>query len=118
MYEIFERLLQKEGIKAIDVSKATGIHRSVFSDWKSGRAKPKMDKLKKIADFFGVSLDYLCYGKTDNYYTNEETGRIAQDIFENGDLKALFDLASDSTPEDIKTAYSVLLALNESRGKK
>ena len=41
------------------VSKATGIERSTFSDWKSGRSKPKLEKLIKIADFLGVTLDEL-----------------------------------------------------------
>ena len=30
-----------------------------FSSWKNGISKPKADKLKKIADYFGVSTDYL-----------------------------------------------------------
>ena len=39
--------------------KDTGIRRSTFSDWKSGRSKPKTDKLKILADYFGVSVDYF-----------------------------------------------------------
>ena len=30
-----------------------------FSSWKNGISKPKADKIKKIADYFGVSTDYL-----------------------------------------------------------
>lgn len=30
-----------------------------FSDWKSGKSKPKVDKLKKIADYFGVTIEYF-----------------------------------------------------------
>lgn len=36
-----------------------GLSRSVFSDWKSGKSMPKTDKLLKIAEFFGVSVDYF-----------------------------------------------------------
>ena len=59
MYEIFERLLKERGVKASAVAKATGIASSVFTDWKKGRYTPKVDKMQKIADYFGVSVAYL-----------------------------------------------------------
>lgn len=64
MYEIFETLLKERNVTAYRVAKETGIATATLSDWKNGRSKPKQDKLKKIADYFGVSLDYLV-GKTD-----------------------------------------------------
>lgn len=63
MYEIYCKLRDEKGLKDADVVKATGITKSTFSDWKSGRSKPKQDKLQKIADFFEVSLDYLTTGE-------------------------------------------------------
>ena len=63
MYKVFEELLQKFGIKASEVSKATGIGASTLSDWKRGRCTPKADKLQRIADYFGVSLEYLMNGE-------------------------------------------------------
>ena len=65
MYEVFERLLSEHGITAYKVAKATGIAASTFSDWKSGRSTPKQEKLQKIADYFGVTIDYLMTGKED-----------------------------------------------------
>ncbi len=58
-YQEFERLLQAHGITVYQVSKATGISASTFTDWKRGRSTPKADKLARIADFFSVSLDEL-----------------------------------------------------------
>lgn len=58
-YRIFEELLKKHSTTVYRVSKATGISPTTFSEWKSGRSTPKTDKLKKIADYFEVSLDYL-----------------------------------------------------------
>ena len=45
------------GLKDADVSKETGITRSMFSDWKKERYTPKLDKLLKIARLFGVPLE-------------------------------------------------------------
>ncbi len=63
MYEIFVELLQNKGVTAYQVCKATGIAGATVSDWKKGKSTPKQDKLKKIADYFEVSLDYLTTGK-------------------------------------------------------
>lgn len=62
MYEIFQKLLKNTGLKTADVVKATGISASTFTDWKMGRSTPKQDKMQKVADFFGVSLNYLMTG--------------------------------------------------------
>ena len=59
MYEIYQRLLDEKGLKNSDVSRATGISNMTLSDWKRGVSKPKDDKVKKIAEFLGVTYGYL-----------------------------------------------------------
>lgn len=59
MYEKFAVLLEKTNKTAYQVSKDTGIAENIFSYWKSGRSKPKVDKLKILADYFGVSIEYF-----------------------------------------------------------
>ena len=117
MYSIFEQLLQKYGVSTYKVSKATGIAQSVFSSWKSGISTPKQDKMQKIADYFNVSLEYLMTGKEkeggEKYYLNDETAQVAQEIFENRELRVLFDAARDASPEDLQTTYNMLMALKK-----
>lgn len=112
MYEIYCKIRDEKGLKDADVVRATGITKSTFSDWKSGRSHPKTEKLAKIAEFLDVSVEYLRTGEEeDGYYFNPETAKIAQDIFENKELRLLFDAARDSSPEDLQTVHSMLLAL-------
>lgn len=59
LYKKFAELLEKTNKTAYQVSKDTGIAQSVLSDWKNGRSNPKVDKLKILADYFGVSIDYF-----------------------------------------------------------
>lgn len=80
MYEIFERLLNQAGITAYRVSKETGIGASTFSDWKKGRSTPKQEKLQKIADYFGVSVDYLMTGKNSSPDKAELTAKDEREI--------------------------------------
>lgn len=63
MYEIFEKLLEERGITAYRVAKDTGITTATLTSWKQGKYRPKREKLQKIADYFGVSIDYLMTGK-------------------------------------------------------
>ena len=115
MYEVFAQLLEQRNLKAADVCKGTGLPYSLFSEWKRGKSTPKADKMRKIADFFGVSTEYLMTGEekeeAPGYYLNEETAKAAQEIFENKELRMLFDAARDADPEDLKALHSMALAL-------
>ena len=64
-YNIFENLLKMNKTTVYRVSKDTGIAASTFTDWKNGRSVPKLDKIKLIANYFGVSLEYMLTGESD-----------------------------------------------------
>ena len=102
-------------MKDADVARETGITKSTFSDWKNGRSNPKDAKLQKIADLFGVSVEYIRTGKEkddgEKYYLNEETAQVAQEIFENKELRALFDVQKDMDAEDLRALHNMALAL-------
>lgn len=57
MYKIYEKLRDEKGVSDYRVAKETGISSSSFPNWKAGRYQPKSDKLKKLADYFGVSIE-------------------------------------------------------------
>lgn len=58
-WEIFSDLCAKNGIKPSKAAESCGINRSNVSLWKSRGYVPRSDALKRIADFFNVSTDYL-----------------------------------------------------------
>ena len=115
MYEIFEQLLQSFGISAYRFCKETKISQSTISTWKSKRNLISGELARKIADYFDVSVDYLMTGKEkeggEKYYLNDETAKTAQEIFENKELRMLFDVAHDADPEDLRALHSMALAL-------
>lgn len=64
------------------------------------------DRLNTIANYLGVSVDYLLTGDEvqtsghkDEYYLDEETARIAQEMFEDSDMRALYDMKQNMKPE-------------------
>lgn len=117
MYDVFADLCQRRGVRASDVAKATGIGASTFTDWKKGRiTSPSADKLRRIAEYFGVSVDYLNSGDAETplgYYTDPETAKAAQRIFKDPHMRILFDAAEDARPEDLDMAAALLRRMKE-----
>jgi transcriptional regulator with XRE-family HTH domain len=102
MYEIFLKLLEEKGVSAYKVGKATGIAGSTFTDWKTGRSAPKQDKLQKIADYFGVTLDYLMTGEEPGM------GKYSDDM---ADL--FIEISRSNDVNRIKRLLSYYMDLNE-----
>lgn len=64
-------ILKEFNMSAYKVSKGTGISESLFSKWKTNPTSEISSKnLAKIADYLGVSIDYLL-GRTDNPKINK-----------------------------------------------
>lgn len=116
MYERYCKIRDGLGYKDAYVAQMTGITKSTFTDWKSGRSTPKREKLIKIAECLGVSLDYLLTGtdaSAPEWYSDPEAAAEAQRVFTDPDLKILFDAAKDAKPENIRLAAEMLKRFKE-----
>ncbi len=51
-------LMQNRCISSYKLAKEVGVHISTITNWKDGN-NPKIEHLKKVADYFGVTVDYL-----------------------------------------------------------
>lgn len=115
MYAIFEKLCKEKGISSYRVSKDTGIATATLSDWKNGKSHPKADKIQILADYFGVSPQYISTGveniQHQEYYTDDETADVAYKMATNPELRALFDVQRDMDREDLEALYNMALAL-------
>lgn len=62
-----DRLLElrkEKGISQADLAKSISVSFGVVCYWETDRSEPTAPNLVKIADYFGVSIDYLL-GRTD-----------------------------------------------------
>ena len=66
------RLMDKRGIKAIQLSKDTGISSGLISEWKKGLKTPAAKNLKILCEYFDVSEAFILG------YTNEPNEKSAQ----------------------------------------
>ena len=79
-------MLEEKGVTAYRLSKTLGIHQTTVKNWVDGNSKPRTEFVQKMADFFGVSPDYLM-GWSNN--------RTAQEDDEHLSLKDRRDIAKD-----------------------
>ena len=109
-YETIKKLCKENGVTVTGVEKELGFSRGSLC--KVNTNKPSMEKVQKLAAYFNVSVESLL-GEDDGsgYYLNEETAKAAQEIFENKELRMLFDAARDADAEDLKALHSMALAL-------
>ena len=63
LYENYLKIRNLRRARDADVSRATGIPPSTFSDWKHGRSHPRAEKMIKISEFLDVSLEELSSGE-------------------------------------------------------
>lgn len=75
----FNRYLEKSGKKKIDVSRAIGVSTGLLSDWTKGRSYPRMDKIQKLADFFGIQKSDLV---EDNNFAKDEISDKQQQVLD------------------------------------
>ena len=75
----FMRLKELRGnISQTEIAKKLGMPQTTYSNYESGKTKPNIDILIKFADFYGVSLDYLC----EHNAKNNDLGYIEPQKFE------------------------------------
>ncbi len=115
LYERIETLCDERGINITQMCREAGIPRSALSDYKSNRIKSiATDKLSKIANYFGVSVDYLLTGEEPEQKEkplvngDEELTKYLEELRTRPEMKMLFQLTSTATKEDVEKAVKII----------
>lgn len=80
-FERFEALRKQNGISQGKLEKELGFSNGSISKWKNNI--PKAERLQTVADYFGVSVQYLLYGEESNNgddLTSRDERDIAKDL--------------------------------------
>ena len=105
-------------------AQAIGVPYSSLTDWINGKTYPRIDKIQRMADFFGIEKADLVERRTDKsidrpegqpqqYYLDSEAVAISQELFKNPDLRVLFDAARGAKPENLRLAAEMLRQFKE-----
>lgn len=108
--------LALHGYNQADLARRLNVSTATTAKWCTGQTMPRIDKIQAICNWLHIDkatlLDHPA-GKDqkEGYYLNPETARVAQEIFENDELRALFDVQKDLDPDDLRALHSMALAL-------
>ena len=97
-----KRLMRKKGVVATDVCKALNIPNATFSDWINAKTYPRIAKLEKLAEYFGVSKSELVEFYIDRNDPLLELARVKPSINEEEqELVRCWRAATDSERENV-----------------
>lgn len=118
LYENIKKACSERGISINKLETELRLPRSSVS--KYNKNSPSIDKVQKIADFLEFPLEYLTTGEKEDspvYYTNEETAKLAQEMYEDEDMRSLFDMKRNMPPERFKAHMEFMRNLYDQEKK-
>lgn len=107
------------GKSQTDLINDLGFNKSAVSTWCNGTRLPRMDKVEILARYFNINRSDLIEEKktTSEYYLNDETARLAQEMYEDEDMRSLFDMKRNMPPERFKAHIDFMKNLyNQEKG--
>ena len=110
------RIASDQNKTQADIARDLRLNKATVSSWMNGTRVPKMENIDMLCHYFNVTrFDIMneAVEKSEQpaYYTDPETEKIAQEIFDDSDLHALFRAARGSKPENLAMAAELLSRL-------
>ncbi|MDF2656365.1 MAG: hypothetical protein K0Q48_680 [Bacillota bacterium] len=102
--EKLKELREAKGFNKREAAEKLGMPYTTYNNYETDTRDVGSETLRKIARFYGVTIDFILENDVDGhgYYLDEEAAKIAQEIFDNPDLRILFDTTRKVKPEDLK----------------
>lgn len=112
-YDVFLRLCASKNVSPSKAAEAIGLNRAAVAKWKNG-ATPSAVTTIKLADYFGVTTDYLL-GSSDEGKT-AVSGSQATNALSGVDF-ALYGATHDLTEEEKEDVLTFVNFLKSKRGE-
>ena len=109
--ERLKELRKSKKVTQEDLAKKFDVNPATVSAWEVGKAEPSYEVLTELANYFGVSIDYLLNFNQEHI---DKIERLKQALREVGMWDAEID---DTSEEDVKNAMKIVAILKEQRKK-
>ena len=60
---VLKELLKQRDMSVAQLSRATRLPRQTIDNWLTGQEPRSLKQVKKVAEYFGVPMDFLCFGE-------------------------------------------------------
>lgn len=113
LYENIKKFRTMKGWSQNELALRVGYSdKSMISKIENGLVDLSQSQILRFADELGVTPSDLM-GWKDEYYEDTKAAEMAQRLFEDRDMRLLFDAAKDSRPEDLQMATDLLKRLKQ-----
>ena len=102
-------LRRKAGLSQQQLADGLGLSRSAIGMYETGKREPDIDTLRVFSEFFGVDMNTLTSTQT---AADAELAELLETLRNREDMKMLFKLAKDATPDDVRRAVKIIEALH------
>ncbi len=116
MVEIIVNLFESSGKSGNSILKELSLSPTAISEWKKGKSKPTVEALIKIADYFGVSVDYLLGRDAPNAIIERPIAELAEKykhLFYDDDfmkIAKVYEAAQDIRVKGLLVGYFIATA--------
>ena len=112
MAKNLQRLIEYSGKTRQEICDDLDIPYSTFSEWMNAKKYPRIDKIEKMANYFHVKKSELVEEQpTDDrphYIIDPDAEKMIVDMYENPDLRVVFDCARKVKPEDLEQVAKLI----------
>lgn len=127
-FDIFKLLCEKKGVSPKKATEDIGLSNSITTKWKKTGATPKGDTLQRIADYFGVTTDYLLTGEETKKaptqegerdhaidHVDEELKDYLDELRNRSEMRMLFSVAKNANKQKIEAIVKFIEGLEEQK---
>lgn len=107
------RLMTREDLTQTDLAEKMNVSITTIHKWVHGQNIPRMDRIDELARILGATRSDILSDKTTDYYTDDETQRIADAISKDKDLRLLFDAARNVSADDLKALHQLMTSMKQ-----
>lgn len=107
--------LQLNGYNQADLARHLHVSTATTAKWCTGQTMPRIDKIQSICNWLGIEKSSLLDDSTEEhdnqkaiYYTDPETARLAQEMFEDPEMRSLFHMKRNMEPEKFRAHYDMM----------
>lgn len=115
--ENIKKIREQYGLTQAELGEIAGVSDKAVSTWENGTAEPRMGSIQKIAEHFHISKGSIVddtdqsSGQRGGYYVDDETAALAQEIYQDPDLRVLLKAKEDLSAEDLNVVINMIKAL-------
>ena len=108
-----DSLRRSKGITQKFIAQSLGRSATLCQDWKQHKSQPNAAQLSVLASILDTTPQYLCdeSDEISPLSSDDELEQLLTALRDREDMRLLFKLAKDATPDDVRQAVKIIEAL-------